>query len=177
MPLPPVPLEQMLLLCIINGKEREHSLLSMMGRLTWFSAPEMLPPVNIIGCITYIPTYYSRFIPEGVPDTILIFPETCTFYRKKLGMRNTAVVTGSKPIAVWLQSISGVNATLVTFYDIHERKGEVLFFCSVTDPTWDWFYMYYKYNLNNKWYELCSGFLCRIESETRWSGRELKSPT
>jgi hypothetical protein len=38
-------------------------------------------------------------------------------------------VTGGKSIAVWLQSISGVNAInpLVAFYDIHGRKIEVLF--------------------------------------------------
>jgi hypothetical protein len=36
-------------------------------------------------------------------------------------MRNTADVTGGKPIAVLLQSISGVSAInpLVAFYDIH----------------------------------------------------------
>jgi hypothetical protein len=45
-------------------------------------------------------------------------------------MRKTAGVTGGKPIAVLLQSISDVNAInpLVAFYDIHERKGEVIFF-------------------------------------------------
>jgi hypothetical protein len=34
-------------------------------------------------------------------------------------MSNTAVVTGGKPIAVYLQSISGVSAinSLVAFYD------------------------------------------------------------
>jgi hypothetical protein len=38
-----------------------------------------------------------------------------------LAMKNTAVVTGGKPIAVLLQSISGVSAinSLVAFYDIH----------------------------------------------------------
>jgi hypothetical protein len=43
------------------------------------------------------------------------------------------------PIAVWLQSISGGNAVnpLVAFYDIHGRKREVLFFCSVLDITRD----------------------------------------
>jgi hypothetical protein len=41
-------------------------------------------------------------------------------------MRNTAAVTGSKPIAVLLQSISGVSAInpLVDFYDIHGRNRE-----------------------------------------------------
>jgi hypothetical protein len=44
----------------------------------------------------------------------------------------TADVTGGKPIAVWSHSISGVNAinSLVTIYEIHGRKREVLFcFC------------------------------------------------
>jgi hypothetical protein len=49
-------------------------------------------------------------------------------------MRNTADVTGGKPIAILLQSISGVNAInpLVAFYDIHGRKREVLLFYFVT---------------------------------------------
>jgi hypothetical protein len=54
-------------------------------------------------------------------------------------MRNTADVTGGKPIAVSSQSISGVNAinSLVAFYDIHGIKTEVLFFYSVPDTTRD----------------------------------------
>jgi hypothetical protein len=49
-------------------------------------------------------------------------------------MRNTADVTGGKPIAVFLQSISGVIAInpLVTFYDIHGGKRELFFFLSRT---------------------------------------------
>jgi hypothetical protein len=45
-------------------------------------------------------------------------------------MRHTADVTGSKPIAILLQSISGVSTInpLVAFYDIHGGKREVLFF-------------------------------------------------
>jgi hypothetical protein len=45
-------------------------------------------------------------------------------------MRNTVDVTGGKPIAVLLQSISGVSAInpLIAFYDIHGGKIEVLFF-------------------------------------------------
>jgi hypothetical protein len=41
-------------------------------------------------------------------------------------MRNTAEVTGGKPNAVLLQSISGVNVinTLVAFYNIHGAKRE-----------------------------------------------------
>jgi hypothetical protein len=54
-------------------------------------------------------------------------------------MRNTADVTGGKPIAVLLQSISGVNAInpLVAFYDIHGGKRELLFFYFVPDTTRD----------------------------------------
>jgi hypothetical protein len=52
-------------------------------------------------------------------------------------MRNIADMTGGKSIAVFLQSITGVSAInpLVVFYDIHERKGEVLFFYFVPDTT------------------------------------------
>jgi hypothetical protein len=54
-------------------------------------------------------------------------------------MRNTTDVTGGKPIAVLLQSISGVSAVnpLVAFYDIHRGKREVLFFYFVPDTTRD----------------------------------------
>jgi hypothetical protein len=48
-------------------------------------------------------------------------------------------VTGGKPIAVLLQSISGVSAinSLVAFYDIHEVKREVIFFHFIPDTTRD----------------------------------------
>jgi hypothetical protein len=48
-------------------------------------------------------------------------------------------VTGGKPIAVLLQSISGVSTInpLVDFYDIHGGKREVLFFYFVPDTTRD----------------------------------------
>jgi hypothetical protein len=54
-------------------------------------------------------------------------------------MRNTADVTGNKPIAVLLQSILGVNAInpLVAFYDIHGGEREVLFIYFVPDTTRD----------------------------------------
>jgi hypothetical protein len=60
-------------------------------------------------------------------------------YQNHLAMRNTADVTGGMPIAVLLQSISGVNAInhLVAFYDIHGEKREVLFFYFVPDTTRD----------------------------------------
>jgi hypothetical protein len=46
-------------------------------------------------------------------------------------------VTGGKPIAVLLQSISGVSAInpLVAFYDIHGGSREVIFFYFVPDTT------------------------------------------
>jgi hypothetical protein len=52
-------------------------------------------------------------------------------------MRNTADVTGGKPIAVLLQPISGLGAInpLVAFYDSHGGKREVLFFYFVPDTT------------------------------------------
>jgi hypothetical protein len=54
-------------------------------------------------------------------------------------VKNTADVTGGKPIAVLLQSISGVSAInpLVVFYDIHGGKREALFFYFVPDTTRD----------------------------------------
>jgi hypothetical protein len=52
-------------------------------------------------------------------------------------MRNTADVTGGKLFSVRVQSISGVTAINLkdAIYDIHGRKGEVLFFCYVPDTT------------------------------------------
>jgi hypothetical protein len=74
-------------------------------------------------------TYHSRFIPEGVVEVSQIFLRD-TQVLPKLDMKNTADVTGGEPIAVLMQSISGVSAInpLVAFYDIHGRKREVLFF-------------------------------------------------
>jgi hypothetical protein len=43
-------------------------------------------------------------------------------------MRNTADVTDNKPIAVFLQSISGAFNPLVAFYNIHGGKREVHIF-------------------------------------------------
>jgi hypothetical protein len=52
-------------------------------------------------------------------------------------MRNTADVTGGKPIAVESQSISGVSAInhLVVFYNMEER--ELVSFYFVMDTTRD----------------------------------------
>jgi hypothetical protein len=48
-------------------------------------------------------------------------------------------VIGGKPIAVFLQSISGISAInpLVAFYDIHGGKRVELFFYFVPDTTRD----------------------------------------
>jgi hypothetical protein len=47
-------------------------------------------------------------------------------YQNDLTMKNTADVTGGKPIAVWLQFTSGGSAInrLVAFYDIYGRKAD-----------------------------------------------------
>jgi hypothetical protein len=60
-------------------------------------------------------------------------------------VKNTADVTGGKPIAVLLQSISGVSAInpLVAFYDIHGGKREALFFYFVPDTTRDDLLLYF----------------------------------
>jgi hypothetical protein len=54
-------------------------------------------------------------------------------------MKNTADVTGGKPIAILLQSISDVSAInpLVAFYDFYGGKREMLFFYFVPDTTQD----------------------------------------
>jgi hypothetical protein len=53
-----------------------------------------------------------------------------TFYQNYLAMRNTVNVTSGKLIAIWSQSVSGVNADgrLVAFYNIHRRLREMLFY-------------------------------------------------
>jgi hypothetical protein len=87
---------------------------------------------------TCIHTYHSRFIPERVAEVSQIFLRN-THILPKLARRNTAVATDGKPIAVLLQSISGVSAinSFVAFYDINGGKIEVLFFYFVPDTTRD----------------------------------------
>jgi hypothetical protein len=72
-------------------------------------------------------------------------------------MRNTADVTGGKPIAVLLQSISGLSANnpLVAFYDIHGGKRQVLFFYFVPDTTRDLIVLFHPESL-------CSNCLLQI---------------
>jgi hypothetical protein len=84
----------------------------------------------------FIHTYHSRFIPEGVAEVSEIFLRDTHNLPKLVSYED---VTGGKPIAVSLQSISGVSAInpLVAFYDIHGGKREVLFFYFVPDTTRD----------------------------------------
>jgi hypothetical protein len=75
-------------------------------------------------------------IPKGVAEASKIFLRYAYFYQNDVATRSTKDVTGGS-IAAWLQSISGGSAVnlLVTFYDVHGKKGEVLFFCSVPETT------------------------------------------
>jgi hypothetical protein len=73
-------------------------------------------------------TYHSRFISEKVAEVSQIYLRdgyyVGTFHQKLLAMRNTADVTGGKPIAVLLQSVSGVSAInpLVAFTTSMEER-------------------------------------------------------
>jgi hypothetical protein len=60
-------------------------------------------------------------------------------------MKNTADVTGGQPIAILLQSTSGVSAInpLVAFYDIYAGKRKVLFFYFVPVTTRDLDFMFF----------------------------------
>jgi hypothetical protein len=88
-------------------------------------------------CFTYKHTYHLRLIPEGVAEVSQIFlRDTHVLLKFKLAMRITADVTGGKPIAVLLQSISGLSA-INPLVAIHGGKIEVLFFYFVPDITRD----------------------------------------
>jgi hypothetical protein len=67
-----------------------------------------------------IHTHHSRLIPEAIAEVSQIFFRDAHVLPKWLGYEE--YVTGGKPIAVWLLSISGGDAvnTLVAFYDTHE---------------------------------------------------------
>jgi hypothetical protein len=87
---------------------------------------------NLMKVHTHITlTLYLRRGRRGISDIPLRHP----FYLTYLARRNTANVQVISPS----QSISGVSAInlLVAFYDIHERKREVLFRYFVPDTTRD----------------------------------------
>jgi hypothetical protein len=54
--------------------------------------------------------YALSLYPRRCNGGIRYSPEATTFYQNELNMRDIADVTGGKPIAVWLQPISGVCA-------------------------------------------------------------------
>jgi hypothetical protein len=78
--------------------------------------------------------YHSRFIPEGVAEVSQIFLRDTHVLPNLVDRRDSG-----KPIAVLVQSISGVSAMnpLFAFYDIHGGKRKVLFFYFVPDTTRD----------------------------------------
>jgi hypothetical protein len=86
-----------------------------------------------------IHTYHSRFNPEGVEEIFQIFLRYTHVLPKLLSYEEYCRVTGGKPIAVLLQTISGVSAIipLIAFYDIHGGKREVVFFYFVPNTTRD----------------------------------------
>jgi hypothetical protein len=97
--------------------------------------------------ILYTHTYHHALSPKEVAEASQIFLQD-TLVLPKLVMRNTADVIGGMPVAVFLQSISGVSAInpVVAFYDIHGGKREVLFFYFVPDTTRD--FLYYACNIH-----------------------------
>jgi hypothetical protein len=83
-------------------------------------------------------------MPERVAEVSQIFFRDDHVLTKLLSysysyIPHIAEVTGGKPIAIQSQSISGVSAInpLVTFYGIHRRKREVIFFRYAPDTTRD----------------------------------------
>jgi hypothetical protein len=81
------------------------------------------PAMLHLPAAAYIHTYHSRFILEGVAETSQILLRD-THVLPTLVSYEEADVTGGKPIAVFLQFISGVSAInpLVAFYDIQEER-------------------------------------------------------
>jgi hypothetical protein len=76
------------------------------------------------------------------------------FYQNKLALRNTADMTGGKPIAVLSQSISGVSAInpLVAFYEKKEGKerGAILLFCTGHHTRHIYYYIHYACLINRQ---------------------------
>jgi hypothetical protein len=108
----------------------------MNADVSWYC---LIKYVNMIYYRNYIDTYIVHtthaWFPMGQKRYLRYSSKTPTFYQNDLAIRNTAGMTCGKPIIVWSQSISGGSAinSLVAFYDIHGRKGEVLFFCAIPD--------------------------------------------
>jgi hypothetical protein len=82
----------------------------------------------------YIHTYIPLMLypQSGSRGNLRYYSESPTFYQNYLAMSNTADVTGGKPIDVWSQSISGVNAInpLVALrHPWKKERGAILLFC------------------------------------------------
>jgi hypothetical protein len=88
-------------------------------------------------------TYHSRFISEGVAEVSQIFLRDTHVLPKFVSYEEHCRCDRWLPIAVLLQSISGVSAInpLIAFYDIHGGKREVLFFNFVPDTTREYRYI------------------------------------
>jgi hypothetical protein len=93
--------------------------------------------VSLDNLHTYIPL---RLYPRNRAEASQIFIRDAHVLPKLLSYDEyCADVIGGKPIAVWLQPISGVSAVnpLVVFYEIHGGKREVLIFNFIPDTTRD----------------------------------------
>jgi hypothetical protein len=78
-------------------------------------------------------------MPEGVSEAYQIFLRDAHVLPKLFSLEEYCRRVGGNPIAVWWQTILGVNTVnpLVAFYDIHGRNREVLFFYFVPNTTRD----------------------------------------
>jgi hypothetical protein len=64
-------------------------------------------PLKILGAVIFVTLIYnSRLTPKGKQRHLRYSSKTPTFYQNDLTIRNTAYMTGGKPIADWLQFIS-----------------------------------------------------------------------
>jgi hypothetical protein len=104
------------------------------GVILWMCVVSLNILEDVVVNHVYIHTTHA-ISPKGQQRHLRHYSETSTFYQD-LAMRNTANVTDGKPTAVRSQSISDVSAnnTLDAFYDIHERKREVLSFVLSRTP-------------------------------------------
>jgi hypothetical protein len=88
--------------------------------------------------LSYIQTYHSHFIREGVAETSQILLRVAHFLPKLLSCEEYCIRKSGKPIAVWSQSISGVSAVSFSRLLQHpwtEKRVAILYF--VPDTTLD----------------------------------------
>jgi hypothetical protein len=70
--------------------------------------PQVVDISNVF--LKWLHTYHSRFIPEGVAEASQIFLRDTHGLPKLFSYEEYCRREGGKPIAVWSQIISGVNA-------------------------------------------------------------------